>query len=152
MRTFTKEELSAILESHSMWLENNSEGNRANLSYANLSYADLRSANLSYADLSYADLRSANLSYADLRSANLRYAVGNMLEIKSIQCDLWPVTYTNTNISIGCQSHSISEWYAFTDDEIKIMDSKALEWWKVWKPIIQSIIEASPAKAIELKP
>jgi hypothetical protein len=124
----------------------------ADLRSADLRYADLRSADLSYANLRYADLSYANLRYADLRYADLRSAVGNMSEIKSIHCDLWPVTYTNTNISIGCQSHLISEWYAFTDDEIKIMDSKALEWWKVWKPIIQSIIEASPAKAIELKP
>ena len=36
---------------------------------ANLSYADLRYANLSYANLSSADLRAANLSYADLSSA-----------------------------------------------------------------------------------
>ncbi len=47
---------------------------KANLSYADLSYTNLRSANLICADLRYADLRCANLSYADLSSANLRYA------------------------------------------------------------------------------
>jgi uncharacterized protein YjbI with pentapeptide repeats len=46
----------------------------ANLSGANLSGADLRGANLSGADLVYADLRDANLSDADLRGANLRDA------------------------------------------------------------------------------
>ena len=46
----------------------------ANLRSADLSYANLRSADLSYADLSYANLSSADLSYADLSYANLSYA------------------------------------------------------------------------------
>ncbi len=46
----------------------------ANLSYANLSSADLRSANLSYANLSSADLSYANLRSANLSSADLSYA------------------------------------------------------------------------------
>jgi len=46
----------------------------ANLSYANLSYADLSYANLRYANLRYADLSYANLRYADLRYADLSYA------------------------------------------------------------------------------
>ena len=77
--------LNKILDNHKLWLQTNGEqGERADLSSANLrsadlSYADLRSANLRSADLSYADLRSANLrsadlSYADLRSADLSYA------------------------------------------------------------------------------
>ena len=41
------------------------------LRYANLSDADLRYANLRYADLSDANLSDANLRYADLSGANL---------------------------------------------------------------------------------
>ena len=103
MKTYTKEQLSGILENHKLWL-NNDGGSRANLrdadmrdadlsyanlrdanlsganlryanlSYANLSGANLRGANLFGADLSDANLRDANLSYADLRYANLRDA------------------------------------------------------------------------------
>ena len=78
MRTITKYELKAILESHQLWLRDEG-GERANLRSANLrsanlSYANLRSADLSYADLSYASLRSADLSYANLSSADLSYA------------------------------------------------------------------------------
>ena len=47
---------------------------KANLSRANLSGADLSSANLSRANLSEANLSDANLSEANLRSANLIYA------------------------------------------------------------------------------
>jgi hypothetical protein len=46
----------------------------ADLSFANLSFANLRSADLSSADLSFANLRSANLRSADLSSADLRSA------------------------------------------------------------------------------
>ena len=71
-----------ILEKHKKWLNAEDGGERADLSYANLSDADLRGANLSDADLSYAnlsdaDLRGANLSDADLRGANLSYAKAN---------------------------------------------------------------------------
>ena len=81
--------LKEILEKHKMWLNDEEGGEKADLSgadlrWANLSGADLREAdlyraNLSGADLSGADLRvadlkGANLSGADLRWANLRSA------------------------------------------------------------------------------
>ena len=75
-----QKELDKILENHKLWLKTNGEqGERANLSYADLSSADLRSANLSSADLRsanlrYANLSSADLSYADLSSADLDYS------------------------------------------------------------------------------
>ncbi len=59
------DELQSILEQHKKWL-NDDGGERADLSDANLSNANLR-----YADLSDADLSNANLRYADLRNANL---------------------------------------------------------------------------------
>lgn len=124
--TYTAEQLAEILGKHSAWLDDEDGGERADLSYANLSYADLSDANLS-----------------DARS--LWGVIGNLSEIKSVQCDLWPVTYTAEHMQIGCQLHLLSEWWAFGDEEISSMDSKALEWWKVWKPILEKIIKASPA-------
>ena len=97
----TQNELNKILELHTKWLNDDEDGERAdlhdadlfwanltgadlrgadlscanlsgaNLYHANLSGADLSNANLSYANLSYADLRRANLSGADLSDANL---------------------------------------------------------------------------------
>ena len=151
MKTYTQDQLQEIIAKHQLWLDDEEGGERADLSYADLRYADLR-----YADLRSANLRSANLRYADLRSANLRYAnlrsasdilcVGNMANIKSIQADIWPVAYTCDEMQIGCQRHTIPEWWAFGDDEISRMDSCALGWWKVWKPILQAMIAASPAE------
>ena len=57
--------LNKILDNHKEWLRTNGEkGERADLSYADLSSANLRYANLRSADLSYADLRSADLDYS----------------------------------------------------------------------------------------
>jgi hypothetical protein len=55
----------------------------ANLSGADLRSADLRYANLSGADLRYADLRSANLSAADLSAADLRSANLSAADLRS---------------------------------------------------------------------
>ena len=215
MKTYTQNQLDAIIKSHGEWLTGgggcacanligaNLRG--ANLSGANLSYADLsganlrgaslfdanlsgasllgadlrdanlrdanliganlRGANLSGANLSYADLSCANLSGANLRDANLSGAsllgadllgadlrganllcTGNMINIKTIQVDRWVVGYTHDTMQIGCQRHMIAEWFEFSDEEIASMDDEALDWWRVWKPILQSIIASSPAE------
>ena len=70
----TKEELALILDKHKKWLNDDPDGERANLSGADLRGADLRGANLRGANLSGASLRCAALSGADLRGANLRGA------------------------------------------------------------------------------
>ena len=79
MRKIDEAELNKILSNHKLWLMDESNGIRADLSgvdleYANLDGADLRDANLSGADLRGADLGGANLWYADLRGADLRDA------------------------------------------------------------------------------
>ena len=51
-----KEDLNKILEEHKLWLEDNTKGERADLSFADLSRADLTDANLTGADLTGADL------------------------------------------------------------------------------------------------
>ena len=102
MKTYTVEEMKAILAEHAKWLRGE-EGERANLSSADLrsanlssadlSYADLRSADLSSADLSYADLRSADLRSADLSYADLRYADLRSANLRSAKTDektIWP--------------------------------------------------------------
>ena len=62
--TIAKEQLDNILKKHTLWVENESGGERA----------DLRGAKLYRADLSRADLSEANLYGADLRGADLHEA------------------------------------------------------------------------------
>ena len=69
--------LNEILENHNHWLRRDVKGwgsMRANLSRANLSDADLRYANLSRTNLTGANLSDADLRYANLGGANLRHA------------------------------------------------------------------------------
>ena len=66
--------LNEILKKHKIWLNNEENGERANLRCANLRGADLSDANLSGANLRNANLRGADLWNADLRCANLRGA------------------------------------------------------------------------------
>ncbi|WPQ34346.1 pentapeptide repeat-containing protein [Achromobacter xylosoxidans] len=123
----------------------------ANLGGANLGDANLRGANLGGAYLGGAYLRGANLGDAYLRGANLGDLAGiwgtsgNLREIKAIQCDTWPVTYTATHMQIGCQFHTLESWWSFTDEQIARMDSSALAWWQKWKPVLHTIVTMSPA-------
>jgi hypothetical protein len=181
-------DIKEILRLHKLWLENNPEGERADLSGADLRVADLRGADLrrvnlrrvnlrgadlsdaylSGADLSDADLsgavlsgadlsdaylrgadlRRVNLSDADLRRVNLSGAdlwdcIGNGKEIKTVQTSAYTVTYTKDVMQIGCKHYTWEEWCSFDDNTIQQMDNQALEWWKVWKPILLLVMEAS---------
>ena len=69
-----KEKLEKILEKHVKWLNNELDGERANLSGADLSWANLNEADLSWANLSGANLSAADLSRANLSRANLSEA------------------------------------------------------------------------------
>ena len=124
---------------------------RANLRYADLRYADLRYADLRYADLSSADLSRANLRYADLTgaylkgadlsSADLMNCIGNNRRISTLQAGKYIINLYDDRLQIGCKNYSINEWLSFDDATIEEMDSGALDWWKVWKPIIINILE-----------
>ena len=72
----TSEEIEKVLDLHKKWLidEMDVEGKKANLSEANLRWADLNGADLRWADLNGADLNGANLNGANLRGANLNGA------------------------------------------------------------------------------
>ena len=165
-----QKKINEIIREHGLWL-NDQGGERADLSGSDLRGSNLRGSNLrgsnlhdsdlSYSDLRGSDLRGSDLIGSDLRGSNLRdsnligsnlrginlwNAIGNNRHIKTIQAGKYIVTYTSENMSIGCESHSIKDWWKFDDDTIDAMDTGALEWWKVWKPILKKIIKVSPAE------
>lgn len=82
----------------------------------------------------------------NLRGANLSYVAGNLEQVKSIHTERWAVTYTADTMFIGCQTHPLTDWWGFDDRTINAMDVGALKWWRKWKPILQAVIEASPAE------
>ena len=57
--------LREIIRLHKLWLRNDREGQRADLSGLNLRWADLRDADLSGADLRWADMRKADMRGSD---------------------------------------------------------------------------------------
>jgi hypothetical protein len=132
----------------------NADLHNANLCGADLYGADLRDANLYVADLRGADLRDANLYVADLRGANLcganlrgaKTALSDNTEIEfgeiiSTLTNKYFIIVTTSHIKIGCKSHTKEQWDKFTDAEISQMDNGALEWWKIWKPILMAMYE-----------
>ena len=75
MKTFSQDQLKAILGAHSEWVKcGGQKGGRANLSGANLEGAYLEGANLEGANLKGANLAGANLAGANLYLANLYLA------------------------------------------------------------------------------
>ena len=64
MKTYSSAELAEIIEKHGLWLQNEGDGERANLRGANL-----QGANLGGADLANADLEGANLTDAVVAGA-----------------------------------------------------------------------------------
>ena len=71
MKKYTELELKDILEKHFLWLKGDPNGERADLSWADLYGADLSGANLSEANLRGANLSMANLRGADFYGADL---------------------------------------------------------------------------------
>jgi uncharacterized protein YjbI with pentapeptide repeats len=125
----------------------------ANLSGANLSGANLSGANLSGANLSGANLRDANLSDANLRDANLsgadlRGADGEKIIIEKIPIQVLTDTYNiivfDAHMKIGCEFHSLADWWKFSDKRIAEMDgTKARHFWKIWKEPLKAICKAN---------
>ena len=122
---------------------------RANLYGANLYGANLYGANLTGADLTGADLTGACLTDAYLADVK---AFGYTFNRSPIQIDdkyfihLW-----DGFLKIGCEEHPIAEWLSFSDDDISEMDDGALDWWKVWKPILMGMAEATGRKNLPMK-
>jgi hypothetical protein len=161
----TAYELKEVIRLHSLWLRNDPEGKRANLTGAKLTWANLTGANLTWADLTRADLTGADLTganltgaklpwakltWADLTRANLTGAVGNMYEVKSAQFDRWHLVWTRardgvTTLRIGCQSHDLEMWRKSDPRWISAMDGNATAWWAQYGAIVLALVDASPA-------
>ena len=106
----------------------------ANLRGANLEGANLLGANIWGANLWDANLWDANLEGANLEGANLLGAKNTPLIINGLR---WAVFISGTGfMRIGCQNHSVEAWKNFTNEEIKSMDSDALEFWSKYKTML----------------
>jgi len=107
LKAITQEQFNDKYDLHQEWLNDNSKGERLDLSFTdlreinfyerkNLSWADLYSADLNSADLSSADLSSANLHSADLNSADLNSA--DLSSADLISADLSSADLSSANL------------------------------------------------------
>lgn len=83
-----------------------------------------------------ADIRGSSRIYLDV--------IKNTKEVYNIILESYfdDITITPNYITIGCETHSKEEWWQFTDRDIGVMyGEKFLNFWKKWKPILQSICE-----------
>jgi hypothetical protein len=69
------------------------------LSYANLSFTDLSNSNLSYANLSFTDLSYASLSYANLSFTDLSYANLNYTDLSFTDLSYASLSYTDLSFT-----------------------------------------------------
>ena len=50
-------------------------------------------------------------------------------------------------MQVGCERYELEEWWSFDDKKILSMSGReALKWWRKWKPVLQQIIDLSPAE------
>ena len=111
-KSYDAEVLKEIVKKHALWFSGNSGGE----------CADLRSA----------DLRSADLGGANLSSAGLFV----------IQTDIWTIYVHAESVRIGCKHFSHEAWLSFDNAAIGDMESRALAWWRIWKPVVSAAIDA----------
>lgn len=93
------------------------------------------------------DLRGANFKGVDLSSCGFYGTIGNRKQIKNIHvCGEYPIAYTKTQLQIGCENHSITDWWDFNDPQIKGLGVGALDFWLANKDYIRMTIERYPAE------
>lgn len=107
---------------------------------------DLSESRLLNAVLMKVNLFGSKLSKVDLSENNhMHTVIGNMKEIKSLQCDTNFVSYTKDHMSIASKMFPIYQWWEMSDKEYIDLEVSSIEWWRIWKPILKQIIEVSPA-------
>ena len=108
MKTISNDDLKEILRKHALWLNNDPEGEKAGLRWADLDEADLYKADLTGADLRGAYLYKADLSGAGLRWADLRWA--NLDEADLYKADLTGADLTGADLRWADLSGADLRW------------------------------------------
>lgn len=111
----TKMQLNKMLDKHSLWLKNHNDGerfdaNKIDLSFANLSSADLRDARLEYANFNFAKLNGADLSGARLYKAD--FSDASLRGTKMIHCQMTRTNFSdanlrNANLTLSCMDNAV---------------------------------------------
>ena len=93
------QEIKEAIRLHELWIKGDEAGVKANLTKANLRYADLENTNLRYANLEGANLRYTNLSKANLEGADLEGANLEGADLRYTNLSYSDLRYTNLSHS-----------------------------------------------------
>ena len=90
----------------------------------------------------------ADLYGANLRGADLYGADGEKIKISKtplqILTEVYDIIIFDSHMKIGCEFHSIKDWWKFSDKEIIAMDnSTAKKFWDAWRSPLMSICKAN---------
>jgi hypothetical protein len=85
-------ELNEKIKLHELWLNNDKNGIKLDLTNANLRCANLTNANLRYSNLRYSNLRYSNLRYSNLTNADLTNANLSNANLTGIEESLISIT------------------------------------------------------------
>ena len=109
--------ITETLAQHALWLRGEG-GKRANLSWADLSWADLRRADLSWADLRRANLSGADLSWAAIREGiKLGRNIGSATRGDRYTFHAFETDAGETFFFAGCRAFLRSEFEAHIEAE-----------------------------------
>lgn len=104
-------------------------------------------ANLTGTDLTETDLTGTNLTRANLTWANLTGADGKKTTIEKTPIQIsglrWHIIIFDKDMRIGCEYHSLADWWLYDDARIKKMDRTALEFCNQYKTMLQGICAAT---------
>jgi hypothetical protein len=109
---------------------------------ANFNDANFNGVNFYRANFSGASFNGANFSGANFYRANFDSVIGDSRLIHTIQTNIWHIVIYSNRMQIGCENHTIKRWMSYDYSDISVMNSKALSFWKIWKPIIVEYIKA----------
>jgi hypothetical protein len=91
------------------------------------------------ADLRYSDFTDSDITWSDFTGAKLNNCKGDGKIIRNFDNSLrYRITNYKDIMAIGCQQHTIEQWFNFTDNQIEKMDKNALEWWNTHKDKIKN--------------
>ena len=134
MREINASELSKILKEHKRWCDTDEEeGEKADLSHANLSRANLSRANLRFANLSDSALFESNLSNADLFGANLsntnlrdsNLSCANLIRVRGLTLEQLSSVETLCDAELSSERiKQVRKKYPHLLDEIELDEEK----------------------------
>ena len=93
-------------------------------------------------------VRCALKAGADIWGVSLGGVEGEKIEIQEIPIQILTEEYSviifDSHMQIGCEFHSLADWWGFDNKRIAEMDGiRAAHFWKTWKAPLKAICEAN---------